>query len=360
MKYRGKSARFGLCLALAGVFVIGDLQCGGEADDYHQVSLRHLELGELGRALAATRQGIRLDRRRVDFYLVAALAYLGRERVEEAFVALGEAIRVRPGDSRIYAAMQDIARRRQRFDLALATLEALPRRLGEDGQVRATLGWAYVQLEQDQTGLGLLEEVVGEGAEEPYVFAALGRVYVRQGRFAEAVELLQKALDRTPEEIPLMWLLAECQTDQGQVEEADFTFARLVDVSDEKAGMAVEIARFFYGRQQLRKAIHYYEQALGYDDSMPLALNNLAWTYAEENWQLERALELALKALKFDPDRVEYWDTYAEVCYLRGHYQRAVAALNRALELAVQDAETADYLQQQMAKFRRALGEGSG
>ena len=354
------SARFGLCLALAGIFVIGDLQCGGRADDYHRVALRHLELGEFDLALAAARQGMRLDRRRTDFYLVAALAHLGREHIDAAFAVLGRALLVRPEDSRIYAAMQDIARRRQRFDLALATLEGLPARLVEDEQVRATLGWAHVQLEQDGEGLPLLEEAVSAGREETFVFAALSRAYVRQERFAAAVELLHKALADAPDDISLLRLLGECQVEQGQLAAADSSFARVLQMSAERAGTAVEIARFFYGRAQRRKAIQYYEQALEFDDSMPFALNNLAWTYAEEGWHLDRALELVGRALKLDPGKIEYWDTYAEVCYLRGQYQRAVAAINRALELEVEDDATALYLQEQMTKFRRALADRSG
>ena len=100
-------------------------------------------------------------------------------------------------------------------------------------------------------------------------------------------------------------------------------------------------------------AIEYYERSLLREET-PLTLNNLAWLYAEEGVQLERALDLSLRAVKSDPENVVYLDTYAELLYLLGQGGRAVALMELALEMEPPGGEQHRYLIGQLEKFRGA------
>ena len=106
----------------------------------------------------------------------------------------------------------------------------------------------------------------------------------------------------------------------------------------------------YYGIGARQRAIEYYERSLRGEET-PLTLNNLAWLYAEEGVQLERALDLSLRAVKSDPDNVVFLDTYAELLFLLGQPRRAIAMMELALELEAPGGEQYDYLLGQLGKF---------
>ena len=81
--------------------------------------------------------------------------------------------------------------------------------------------------------------------------------------------------------------------------------------------------------------------------------NDLAWIYAEQNVHLERALELADRALALDPDNYAFLDTKAEVLYKLGRVEEAVFIA----EKLVREYPANAYSQQQLDKFKSALKE---
>jgi membrane protease YdiL (CAAX protease family) len=81
------------------------------------------------------------------------------------------------------------------------------------------------------------------------------------------------------------------------------------------------------------------------------AYNDLAWLYAEEDRNLEEALNLIDEALLMVPDRAAYLDTKAEILYKLKRYQEAVELGEAVLE---QDPQNAYYINQ-LKKFRQAL-----
>ncbi len=56
-----------------------------------------------------------------------------------------------------------------------------------------------------------------------------------------------------------------------------------------------------------------------------IAYNNLAWIYATENRNLEKALSLAEQALALEPEDPAIWDTKAEVLFKMGRIDEAMA-----------------------------------
>lgn len=75
---------------------------------------------------------------------------------------------------------------------------------------------------------------------------------------------------------------------------------------------------------------------LGRFKNNPELLNALAWLYATAPQPLrkpDKAIELAEKATKLSPESPHIWDTLAEAYYSKGFYDKALAAINKALSL---------------------------
>ncbi len=92
------------------------------------------------------------------------------------------------------------------------------------------------------------------------------------------------------------------------------------------------------GRFDLARIV--LERGLKLYPDNPDILNNLAWLYATAPSPLklpDRAISLARKALKYAPERAYIWDTLAEAYYVKGEYSKALSAIDRALDLEVND-----------------------
>jgi tetratricopeptide (TPR) repeat protein len=82
---------------------------------------------------------------------------------------------------------------------------------------------------------------------------------------------------------------------------------------------------------KLDNAIAAYKRSLEINPENPLALNQLAWIYAEQETQLDEALKFAQKAssLSSSPGII---DTLGWVLYKRGEYLDAVKQFELALQ----------------------------
>ena len=174
-----------------------------------------------------------------------------------------------------------------------------------------------------------------------------------QERFDDAAKVLEQALEFDRDSLLLGLALGECYLLQGHTNAAEEVFAGALSRADNAVAAAVRIAQTYYDAGRRKQAITYYERALAEEGTPPpLVLNNLAWAYAEEGVELDRAENLSREAVKSDADNVVYLDTYAEVLHLQGRHRRAMAIIALAIELEPEDGDQYDYLQQQMQKFR--------
>ena len=74
-----------------------------------------------------------------------------------------------------------------------------------------------------------------------------------------------------------------------------------------------------------------YEKALSFDANNVYVLNNYAYYLTLRNEKLEKAKEMAYKAIIQEPENVSFLDTYAWVLYNKKEYQEADQFIDRAL-----------------------------
>ncbi|MFH1570009.1 MAG: tetratricopeptide repeat protein [Gemmatimonadota bacterium] len=346
--------------AVLAVFVIEN-QCGLGAADRQQLAVHFLEQGHFDRALVEARRAAREDGGASQPHVIAALAYLGLEQLDDAVAQLLEAVEQSPDDPRLYETLRRVCAEQQRLDLARDALTGLAARQPGNRLAQAALGW--VQLETGQTGPAIdLLEAAADGdsvlapAGRAFARLALGQAYMAAGRYGDAAAALREAARLDSGDARLHLTLGECHLRQGDDDGAAAAFGRALALAPEPGAAAARVAQLYYDQGRRRQAIGYYEQALRQLPGRAMLLNNLAWAYAEENLELARAEGLSLAAVKEEPGSVVYLDTYAEILCRRGRSDRAVAVMRRALELEPPEGENYRYLHDQMARFRLAAG----
>ena len=116
-----------------------------------------------------------------------------------------------------------------------------------------------------------------------------------------------------------------------------------------------------YSRARYAETTDAYEQAIALDPRNSQALNNLAWLYATcEDERLRnpaRALALAGRAARIEPDSAHVLDTLAEAHFVNGNFQEAIRISRRALAAADDPGE---YYHRQLERFMQARATASG
>jgi len=154
-----------------------------------------------------------------------------------------------------------------------------------------------------------LEETIEAGMEanenvpeDSFIQFFLGSAYMLNGEDTEAVTWLESA-SRAPARKPFKSIvystLGDAQSNLGNSEEAD----------------------------------RVYELALSYDPENHNAMNNYAYNLSVRGEKLEKAQELALKAMELEPENSAYLDTMGWIFYKLGEYEKAKRFIQTSINL---------------------------
>ena len=337
-----------LSLAVGGIFVI-EFPC---APGDHRMSAEiHFKNRRFDRALTEAQRGIRQNGPNTSLFLISAFACVELNQINEAFAQLEKALETGSDRHQAHSALRQVTVELGRYDLAAETLQRYLDRQPEDATATASLGWVYAELGKVEAGIRLLQAAVEDDGAEIFGHLQLSRLHLKAEDVDKAIAVLLRALEIAPESVQLLLSLGECELERDHGAAAAENFERALRVSDTPSRIAVDIARSYYGGGFRREAISYYERAIeAGGDNLPV-LNNLAWTYAEEGIELDRAQTLSLRTVKADEKNVVYLDTYAEVLYRRGETARAIAVMRQALKIEGESGKQYTYLKGQMTRF---------
>lgn len=198
-------------------------------------------------------------------------------------------------------------------------------------------------------------------AKEPPVSSPLleiaGRLYADRGWYREAMRALSKAVEIDPKRATAARILAQLQFSTGDIPSANASAVRAGGKSESilKAYRAQSIG-------ESKQAIAQYERALREGDQTGVAANNLAWIYADQNSQLNRALQLAQDAVRLSPNNPAVLDTLGFVQLRRREYSAAVKTLETAARLALMKSSgiehhVADQIRKHLSDAYLSTGE---
>jgi tetratricopeptide (TPR) repeat protein len=185
----------------------------------------------------------------------------------------------------------------------------------------------------------------------PLYFRFLGAYYQHFRRFDKAMECYEKAMDKLVDDPFFHYDIARCLYKMNRFKEAEreinlllasFPDVNIPELNARKNIILMMKLRILKKQQEkpelqaLRDEIENNYRTVITRQKDSILLNNLAYHFADENYKIDEALELALEAAQRDP-RAYILDTLAWCYYRSGQYKEALDVMNRALDKAVME-----------------------
>ncbi len=107
----------------------------------------------------------------------------------------------------------------------------------------------------------------------------------------------------------------------------------IITDNQQRAEMLSTLGDLYYADGRKDDAFRIYEQSLSLDPYNDMALNNVAYFYAETDTLLDVAADYIRRVMRHQPDNPTYIDTYAWVLFKKGDYQAAREQIDLTLKL---------------------------
>jgi Tfp pilus assembly protein PilF len=102
-------------------------------------------------------------------------------------------------------------------------------------------------------------------------------------------------------------------------------------INPKEVDAVAQLALVYDGISRFEESDALYEEALRLDPANALVLNNFAYSLAERNVNLDRALAMSRKAVDADPGNASYLDTIGWIYYRLGNYKEAERFVKEAI-----------------------------
>jgi putative PEP-CTERM system TPR-repeat lipoprotein len=160
------------------------------------------------------------------------------------------------------------------------------------------------------------------------------QAYGLQKDYAKAEANLRTAIQADSTSSRPYAMLASLLLAAGKIEEARAEFDQMAKRDPTNVGWPTMAAMIVHSQPNKKdEAKKRYEEILKGSPNAPVAANNLAWIYQEENQNLDEALRLAQSAASRLPDSAEVQDTIGMIYYRKELPALAVTAFERSLTM---------------------------
>lgn len=196
-------------------------------------------------------------------------------------------------------------------------------------------GEFYAQMEQPDRALELLERANELLPEDEIAWRQRLQLLLSQQAYERVIEVGKQAHESVPEDAFIQFFVGSAYmlTDQNEMaEEWLENAARAPARRPFKSIIYSTLGDIRGNLGNHEQSDEAYELALRYDAENDNAMNNYAYNLSVRGENLERAKELALKAIEVAPENAAYLDTVGWVYYKLEDYERARRYIKASIE----------------------------
>lgn len=295
-------------------------------------------------------------------YIELAKYYLRKKEIEKTFKVLDEATSKKQSDTVLLEFKGKILISQKKFDEALKTFEVI-----KEINPKLSLAYivnTYIAMNKPEKALEKIEKELRKNPEQYDLIADTVKIYMIMGKKNEALEKAKDIINKKPE-LPIGYItLASIYQSTDEAEKAieilkkathlkDSTiFLTLGNIYQSKKEYSLALEQYSTAEKlkpnfipaifqkgallhsigKKHEAVNEYQKVLSFSQNFVPALNNLAYLYAEDNINLNLALQLAAKAYTLAPNDGLILDTLGFVLLKNKRIDESIKTLNKAIE----------------------------
>ncbi len=268
-------------------------------------------------------------------HVLAATLHRARNDPAGELAALQRARELSPDSPEIARACLDAQVRAGQARDALATAARYAGRDGFGAWLDALRARAHAKLNEPDEAERLFVSAIRNARETDWVriMADLQQAYGAE----EAARKLAGWVQQRPQEAAVHAMLGDLWAEAGDSAAAVAAYksaAPLASTARQRIGLLSTIGTTHHKAGELAEAAKAYEQVLRLDPGNVQVLNNLAYIYADDRDEPEKALPYAERAAKARPADACVLDTYGWVLAKLGQYEPARRELAKAVALS--------------------------
>lgn len=169
----------------------------------------------------------------------------------------------------------------------------------------------------------------------------LAQTYVNAEEYGKAADALESGSKIFPNELTFIRPEAAYRSLAGETDRAIEILEAFPDSTisdpDELSHFKTLMGDLYYQKERRHDAFAAYEDALKANPFNYMAMNNVAYYYAETDTLLDQAEDYARRVVRHEPDNTTYLDTYAWVLYKKGDFEGAKEQIDRTISLTELD-----------------------
>ncbi len=193
-----------------------------------------------------------------------------------------------------------------------------------------------IQLKRTPQAHAKLDSLIASNAGRGDVLAALhylkSQVFAAEKNVASQENELTQTIALDANYLPAYSSFAALLVGRNQTAEAIAQYQKVVEMKP-SAPIFTMLGILEDSRNDIAAAEKYYRQALDIAPDSPIAANNLAWLIAENQGNLDEALQLATASVAKNQTVAGFYDTLGWVYLKKGLYSPAVEQLRKAIAL---------------------------
>ena len=221
------------------------------------------------------------------------------------------------------------------------------------GFLEAIGGLTYLDLAAktpDKAVARLEAEIARQPGSGP-LYALLARAHRAGGDETKAEQVLRRGVTADPRFTTNYAMLAEHYVRQGRLDEARAEFEGIAKRNPADVSARTMVGWLYESQGKKEEAIKAYDAAVNAPGGAPIAANNLAYIYAEQERNLDMALQLATQAKQRLPEDASVDDTIGWIYYKKNQPQQALRHLQDSVRRRPDNAETLFHLGLTYAKL---------